>query len=298
MNVSIYSLLLLSIGYFVSNQCAYGQTTDFSLGKSLTEHHVPLVDSKLYLDTSNVDFRPLISLQSGDWLSDTSDASFLVLALQKADSPTEKMQATFNPVDSAINGGTPLTLNQIGNWETTLSRTESDEETTSSYSFRATRGNEIIYLTANLLSETQIRALLGSLVLSQEVTSSDPFSELPLSPKLPADFPLQFAGKVPILGFAFQGDGETMVGLDDGAMMSDLLRLDEAAIRSQVGQEATVRIDGDDKLIFGYEEKDGIFQVFGIRAIGDQSVALMGQGEHTARMEEDLLTLLEGLEAR
>jgi len=294
----MYSLLLLPICYLISNQCAYGQTTDFSLGETLTKQHVPLVGSKLYLDTSSVDFRPLISLGSGDWLSDTSEASFSVMAIQKADSPSAKMQAPFNQVDSAIDSGSPLSLNQIENWETTLSRTDFDEETKSSYSFRAVRGNDVIYLTANLLSKTQIRSLLSSLVLSQEVTSSDPFSGLPLSPKLPADFPLQFAGKVPMLGFAFQGEGETMVGLDDGAMMSDLLRLDEAAIRSQVGEGATVRIDGDDKLIFGYEEKDGTFQVFGIRGIGDQSVALMGQGGHTARMEADLLALLEGLEAR
>lgn len=298
MKLSIYSFLLIPIWLFTSNHYALGQTADFSLGRSITQHHVRLASSALHLDTTAVDFRPLISFQGGDWNSLTSDANFSVMAFRNADSPSAELQAVVGHIDAATKSSTPLSLTQTGDWNTTLIRTDFAEETTSSYSFRATRGNDIIYLTANLFSETQIRALLNSLVLSQEVTSSDPFAELPLSLKLPADFPMQFAGKVPMLGFAFQGEGETMVGLDDGAMMSDLLALDEEVIRSQVGEEATIRINGEDKLIFQYEEKEGNFQVFGIRGIGDQSVALMGQGGHTARMEADLLALLEGLEAR
>ncbi len=291
--VRLFALLFSSLPL-----SGFAQTTLPILSSELSAHHVPLAKSSIHLDTLMLDYRPLVSATGGDWTSSSTGESFQVMALRTTGAQTTGLTEAVVKMEASLGEEMPIDVHAPVGVDVQIFSLAEDGRSSTGHLLRIQQSSETIYLRTSINETTLLKKFLSALAIASPGNTEDLFADLPLAVTVPEEFPFRYVGKAPMVGHAFEGTEGTLVGLDDGAMMSELVALDEATLRSQVGEEAVIHRDGNDLLVYGYDESDGTFQVFGLRSIGGKIVALMGQGKHQEGLEAQLLSLLKSLQAR
>lgn len=285
-------ILHLSISFFVATTICNAQ--GYKISGEITPHHVPLVSSSLYLDTTISNFRPSASLTGQDWLLDGSYDERISTSVA-AGANAEKTSVSFKEMlQSMPPEFTSTELKLPKGWSGLAIHASPFTDEPGRAMVMVEREMEtIITVYSGIRTQKQLDKLITSMALFV-VSDEDKQANIPFELDFPEEWPYVYTGKTVIGSHAYQHpETEATYSIavnPQRESTAESLGTDEASFLKE-RPEALIDKSQGNLLMYSYDEKERFSPLWTSLTIGSASITMYGD----VMPEDDRIVLLEVL---